>query len=151
MYLEIAALEAPFRGYYQREKYVYREEPGVPDGAPMRDMRVRAAIARPVDGEEVSRGLVEVSGTAWSGAAPVDRVEMSTDGGLSWSPARLGAAEGAFAAVPWRFDWSPSSPGEHTLVARATDAAGNAQPLESVWNAHGYGNNVVQRTRVRVS
>jgi hypothetical protein len=52
--------------------------------------------------------------------------------------------------VPWRFVWSPSEPGGHTLVARATDAAGHVQPLEPVWNEQGYGNNVAQRVRVRV-
>ncbi len=149
--VEVVALEAPFQGYYQREKYVYQGEPGVPDGEPLRAMRVRAVIARPADGEEVGQGPVEVSGTAWSGAAPVARVDVSADGGRSWSPARLGAAEGSFAAVPWRFSWSPPGPGEHTLGARAADAAGNVQPAEPVWNAQGYGNNVVQRTRVWVS
>jgi DMSO/TMAO reductase YedYZ molybdopterin-dependent catalytic subunit len=149
--VEIAALDAPFRGYYQREKYVYDGQPGVPEGQPVGAMRVRAVIARPSDGEEVRLGPVEVAGTAWSGVAPVVRVEVSGDGGRSWSSARLGAAEAPHAAMPWRFTWSPPASGEHTLMARAADAAGAVQPLEPVWNAHGYGNNVVQRTRIRVA
>jgi hypothetical protein len=130
---------------------VYRNEAGVPDGTPVRDMRVRAVIARPADGEEIRGDQVRVTGTAWSGADPVARVEVSADGGRTWSAARLGASAGPFAALPWRFDWTPPGPGAHTLVARAWDAANRGQPLEPVWNAQGYGNNVAQRVTVRVA
>jgi hypothetical protein len=41
-------------------------------------------------------------------------------------------------------------PGEHELCVRATDAAGNTQPLEQAWNAEGVQNNAVQRVRVVV-
>jgi hypothetical protein len=43
-----------------------------------------------------------------------------------------------------------STPGEHELACRATDAAGNAQPLEAPWNYQGMGNNVVQGIPVTV-
>jgi sulfane dehydrogenase subunit SoxC len=42
------------------------------------------------------------------------------------------------------------TPGEHELACRATDAAGNVQPLEPPWNYQGMGNNVVQRVVVVV-
>jgi len=44
------------------------------------------------------------------------------------------------------------APGEHELCVRATDAAGETQPLsaEGAWNYGGYGVNVVQRVRVTV-
>jgi hypothetical protein len=41
-------------------------------------------------------------------------------------------------------------PGEHELCSRATDAAGNVQPLEPPWDLTGFGNNAVQRVAVRV-
>jgi DMSO/TMAO reductase YedYZ molybdopterin-dependent catalytic subunit len=148
--VEVSALPSPFDGHYQQEKYVHRGEPGVPDGSPVRDMRARAVIARPADGNEIGREPIHVCGTAWSGAARVTTVEVSGDGGRTWSPARLGESDGPFAARAWRFEWTPPGAGEHTLVARASDAAGHVQPLEPVWNAQGYGNNVTQRVRVRV-
>ncbi len=37
-----------------------------------------------------------------------------------------------------------------TLIARATDRAGNAQPLDPVWNAYGYGNNVAHFVKIIV-
>jgi hypothetical protein len=36
------------------------------------------------------------------------------------------------------------------LCSRATDAAGNSQPLEPAWNLKGYANNAVERIPVTV-
>jgi DMSO/TMAO reductase YedYZ molybdopterin-dependent catalytic subunit len=148
---EVRVLDAPFDGFFQRERYVYRGEAGMQDGTPVTRMRVRALIARPEDGERLKVGAqAEIRGTAWSGEGPVRRVEVSVDGGATWRDARLGAAEGGYACVPWTLAWTPARPGRHELLARATDGAGNTQPLEPVWNELGYGNNVVQRVAVDV-
>ena len=40
--------------------------------------------------------------------------------------------------------------GENVAVVRATDAAGNVQPLQPVWDVSGFGNNAVQRVQVDV-
>jgi len=37
------------------------------------------------------------------------------------------------------------------LRSRATDAAGNTQPLEPPWNLKGYANNAAERIRVVVA
>jgi len=146
----VSLLPGPFRGYFQQERYVYVQERGTPDNTPVTRMRVRAIMARPAQGARLKLGPVEVAGTAWSGEGPIARVEVSTDGGATWSQARLGRAYSEYAATPWSFLWTPPRPGTYTLVARATDAAGNLQPLESRWNTYGYGNNVVQWVRVTV-
>lgn len=149
--VRIRASAERFRGWFQADRYVYREQEGRPDGTPLTYKRVRAVIARPADGESLHRGPVEVTGTAWSGGVPVRRVEVSPDGGASWHEARLGEAAGEHAASPWRWTWQPERAGRHVLMARATDAAGASQPMESRWNAHGYGNNVVHRVEVDVA
>lgn len=141
----------PFRGWFQSERYVYRGQEGRPDGTPLAHKRVRAAIARPADGDRLERGPVEVAGTAWSGGVPVERVEVSSDGGKTWREARLGEPAGRHAATPWRWTWEPSRAGRHVLAARATDAAGETQPTEPLWNAHGYGNNAIQRVEVEIA
>jgi hypothetical protein len=74
---------------------------------------------------------------------------MSTDGGATWHDARLGEPLSPFAWVGWRYDWT-AEPGEHELCCRATDAAGNTQPLAPPWNFDGFCNNAVQRVRVVV-
>jgi hypothetical protein len=43
-----------------------------------------------------------------------------------------------------------ASPGTYELCSRATDAAGNTQPMEAPWNTGGYANNAVQRVPVTV-
>jgi DMSO/TMAO reductase YedYZ molybdopterin-dependent catalytic subunit len=144
----IRVLTEPFAGYYQAEKYVYEKEAGTRERTPVQGMRVRAIIARPGENETLAAGPVGIAGMAWSGEAPIRKVDVSTDGGAAWQEADLGKAPSPHAWTPWSMRWTPARPGEHVLMARATDAEGRTQPLESSWNAQGYGNNVVQRVRV---
>jgi DMSO/TMAO reductase YedYZ molybdopterin-dependent catalytic subunit len=146
---EIRVLEQPFTGHFQTERYVYLGDASVPDGTPVREMRVRALIAQPEDSATVSRGDVVVRGIAWSGAGRIAMVEVSTDNGTSWQAGSLTEPRTQGAPVLWSFVWK-ATPGVYTILARATDAAGNTQPLDSVYNNLGYGNNLVQRIRVTV-
>jgi hypothetical protein len=90
---------------------------------------------------------VQIVGRAWSGEAAIARVEFAVDG--AWRDAQLHASAGEHAWRGWRADWD-AAPGEHELACRATDAAGNVQPLEPPWDVTGFGNNAVQRVAVRV-
>ena len=49
----------------------------------------------------------------------------------------------------WSARWAATA-GEHELACRATDEAGNVQPLEAPWDLSGFGNNGVQRIHVTV-
>jgi len=146
----IRALAAPYAGYFQSENYVYRGSPAVPDGTPVARARVRSMIASPEDGARVKAGTIEVKGSAWSGEGPIARVEVSANGGATWSDATLGKALSPHAAVPWTAKLAVSS-GSPELLSRATDAAQNVQPDSAPWNALGYGNNSVQRVRIVVA
>jgi Mo-co oxidoreductase dimerisation domain len=143
-----------FLGYQQQLAYRFRrveEEPGdyvtrifprslmVPPGIPDFLSRTRFLPS--------SRCLLE--GRAWSGWAPVTRVEVSLDGGRHWAAASLGKPVAEFAWLPWSFAWD-AQPGEHELCSRAIDAAGNCQPLTPNWNVEGVQNNAVQCLRVEV-
>lgn len=149
--VKISVLSSHFEGYFQREQYVYVGEHGTQDGTPVTFMRVRAVIGRPADGAQLRLGPVEVAGTAWSGVASIAKVGVSSDEGRSWAEAKLGTPSSPYASTPWRFHWVPPGPGVYTLTAQASDGAGNVQPFDPVWNAHGYGNNVVHRVRVEVA
>ncbi len=146
----VRLLERPFTGHFQDEKYIYERERGTPEKTPVSTMRVRAVIARPAEGTRLPRGVTEIAGTAWSGDARVERLEVSVDGGKSWREAALGRAVSEHAWVPWKLSWNFATPGSCLLMARATDASGHSQPLESSWNAQGYGNNVVHQIRVEI-
>jgi len=101
----------------------------------------------------VPAGRTLIEGRAWSGGAAVRRVEFSADGGQTWEDTRLGASNGPHGWTAWSHEWEPAGPGDHELCVRATDAAGDVQPLESTeaWNRGGYGVNAVQRVAVRVA
>jgi DMSO/TMAO reductase YedYZ molybdopterin-dependent catalytic subunit len=145
----IRGLAAPYSGYFQSENYVYRGSAACPDGTPVGAVRVRSIVASPEAGATVAAGEVEIRGSAWSGAGPIARVEVSADGGARWTDATLGAPVSPYAATPWVV--RPILPvGESEIRSRATDAAGNVQPDGAPWNALGYGNNSIQTLRVLV-
>jgi DMSO/TMAO reductase YedYZ molybdopterin-dependent catalytic subunit len=81
----IAALTAPFDGWFQSERYVYADGR---ERRPVDVMRVKSMIVAPESGTGVRGGRVEIWGWAWSGAAPIARVDVSLDGG-EWLEARL--------------------------------------------------------------
>jgi len=75
-----------------------------------------------------------VRGAAWASEDRVRGVEVSTDGGDTWRPARLPASgcleSGPYAWVLWDFDWKIPAPGKYLLALRATDDKGRVQPAE---------------------
>jgi DMSO/TMAO reductase YedYZ molybdopterin-dependent catalytic subunit len=68
----------------------------------------------------------QVMGFVLNDGTPVKSVEVSVDGG-PWQPATLDKANTQFSWKLFTFDWKGATPGEHTLVSRATDAKGTVQ------------------------
>jgi sulfane dehydrogenase subunit SoxC len=151
----VTVLDAPFDGYQQRHKYRLRQEEDEP-GEPVQRIQVRALMVPPGIPEFLTRARIVpagdcvLEGRAWSGVAEVAGVEVSTDGGATWSEAKLEPDSlGRWAWRAWRFVWGARQ-GEYELCCRARDTAGNVQPLEPPWNVGGYANNAVQRVSVTV-
>lgn len=131
----IVVTREPFRGYYQSIDYTYWERrDGMPTLKPLAEMQVKAQIARPQLNEIIATGVTyRIHGAAWSGESELAKVEISTDGGRSWSAANLLGDPIKHAWRLWEFAWStPSRPGKPTLIARATDSAGRTQPRERI-------------------
>ncbi|HEU0248181.1 MAG TPA: sulfite oxidase, partial [Gaiellaceae bacterium] len=131
----ISLLDAPFDGYQMRHSYRVRLDEDEP-GDPITLIAPRSLMIPPGIPEFTSRARVveagtrELQGRAWSGESEVVAVDVSTDGGETWSSAELGEATlGRWAWRSWRYVWE-AEPGEHELCCRARDAAGNEQPLE---------------------
>jgi sulfane dehydrogenase subunit SoxC len=151
----IEALAEPFAGYQHARAYRYsltREEPGDPVSL----MRVRSLMIPPGFPDFMTRtrvvrsGRVELRGRAWSGRVPIERVDVSVDGGSSWAPAELEPQRSPHVWQGWRSEWDAALPGKYELCCRATDAAGSQQPLNAYWTARGMGNNEVHRVSVIV-
>jgi DMSO/TMAO reductase YedYZ molybdopterin-dependent catalytic subunit len=150
----ITLIDEPFAGYQQARGYRLRQTEDE-EGVPLDRMFPRALMVPPGVPEFMSRertvhaGTVALEGRAWSGRGPVEGVDVSTDGGASWSPARLDPPVlGPWAWQHWTFEWS-AAPGTYVLACRARDAE-RSQPLEPAWNLGGYANNAVQRVPVIV-
>ncbi len=88
---------------------------------------------------ELATGVTHrLTGRSWSGAGAVVRVDVSSDGGARWRPARLHDVPRRDDWVRWSTDWRPKRPGPYTLLARATDSTGRRQPETTVHNTQGY-------------
>jgi DMSO/TMAO reductase YedYZ molybdopterin-dependent catalytic subunit len=151
--VRIEAVTERFDGYQQSVAYFLQADEDDP-GTPVTRIMPRALMIPPGITEYPARrrflapGRVTIRGRAWSGRAPVARVQVGVDG--AWSDAILEEPLGEFAWRGWSFAWD-ATPGEHDLSCRASDAAGNAQPLDPIWNVQGMSNNFVQTVRVIVA
>src|SRR5439155_5076245 len=90
---------------------------------------IKSFITRPSPGLTLKGpGFYEISGLAYSGNGPINKVEVSADGGKSWALAALDAPvlSKSFARfrMPWNWNGQPA-----ILQSRATDEAGNVQPM----------------------
>jgi DMSO/TMAO reductase YedYZ molybdopterin-dependent catalytic subunit len=153
----ITALAQPFEGVQQTLLYSYRRSEDDP-GTPVTRQKPRALMAPPGIPEYLSRarrvraGSTLIEGRAWSGQGAVSRVEFSADGGRTWADARLEQPVAEHQWAAWSCAWD-AEPGDHELRVRATDDAGNTQPLDAAdaWNQGGYAVNAVQRVAVHVT
>ena len=110
---------------------------------PVTAIKPKSVIASPVAGERLAAGPVTIRGAAWSGESPVARVDVSTDSGRTWRPAKLGADRARYAWRLWEATWTPPGEGSYVLMAKATDEKGETQPFLEDWNPSGYLWNVV--------
>ncbi|QWZ06777.1 hypothetical protein KRR39_14685 [Nocardioides panacis] len=136
----------PSENYFQAT--VYRLLPADGRAAPGRGtslgpVALNTEILHPEPGAEVAAGPVEVSGYSFAGDdRDVVRVDVSTDGGETWSQADLGDDQGPWAWRLWRLTVELPVGGTR-ILARAWDSTGATQPSSPahVWNPKGYVNN----------
>ncbi|MDP9119441.1 MAG: sulfite oxidase [Actinomycetota bacterium] len=140
---------------FQLSAYQLRQEEGGP-GVRVTRKAPRALMLPPGFSDFPARrrfvdtGPCELSGRAWSGWGHIVRVEVSVDGGASWSEADLGPPPPSSSSWrAWAFLWD-ARPGEYELLVQATDDAGNAQPVDPSWNYGGFMNNMAQRVPIVV-
>jgi DMSO/TMAO reductase YedYZ molybdopterin-dependent catalytic subunit len=129
----IIVTDPPFSGYYQTIDYTYwKRREDIAELTPLTEMQVKAEIAKPSRGEIIpANSSVRVHGTAWASDGEIVKVELSTDGGSTWSEVKLLGKSIHNAWRLWEFNWeTPTAPGKQTLVARATDSLGRTQPVE---------------------
>ena len=130
----IVVTAQPFAGYYQSIDYTFwdRTAGGLPTLKPLAEQQIKAEIARPEKGETISADtMYRIHGAAWSCDAEITKVEVTTDSGAAWVPATLGHDSVKNSWRLWEYHWrTPAKPGQHTLMARATDSLGRTQSFQ---------------------
>jgi DMSO/TMAO reductase YedYZ molybdopterin-dependent catalytic subunit len=127
----VIVTDQPFAGYYQTIDYAYwRRRGDIGELTPVAEMQIKAEIAKPIQDEILpANSNVRVYGAAWTSDGEITKVELSTDGGATWSETNLVGASKPNTWRLWEFSWrTPSKPGQATLIARATDSQGRTQP-----------------------
>ena len=105
-------------------------------GQPVTAQVIKSALALPWPAELPS-GRHRIHGYAHSPSGPISRVEWSIDAGQTWNEATLSGSQPDRSWARFEFQWD-AEPGEHTILTRATDAAGNTQPDRIPFNEKGY-------------
>ncbi|MBI1902237.1 MAG: sulfite oxidase [Planctomycetia bacterium] len=127
----IEVLDQAFDGYFQTKKYTIQQQtPAGAETVVVGPMPVKSEIIRPQEGETLGLGTSRVFGVAWAGQEPVGRVEVSTDGGRSWTEAELIGPRTPYCWTLWEYLWEVGAPGRFSILARAASASGRVQPME---------------------
>ena len=72
-------------------------------------------------------GETPIAGVAFAGDRGISKVEVSVDGGNTWTEATLKPPRSAASWVLWAYLWTPKSTGTARIVTRAYDGNGNVQ------------------------
>ncbi len=119
---------------------------------PINRMTTRSLLINPEDGSRLKSGQpMELMGVAFSGGYNIKEVLVSIDGGINWSPARLGKDIGRYSWIQWFYPWQPSKPGTYQIMVRATNSIGESQPLDGLWNPSGYLLNKIEKHNLIVT
>jgi DMSO/TMAO reductase YedYZ molybdopterin-dependent catalytic subunit len=152
---EITVIDREFDGFWMKSAYRIPDTPcncveaGTAPKAtiPINRFTVRSFITSVTDGARLKAGATTLKGIAFDGGSGIKEVAVSTDGGQSWTPAKLGKNLGKYSFREWQLPLKLAA-GPHELKVRATSNAGEVQPAEPRWNPAGYLRNVVETVRV---
>src|SRR5262245_25381880 len=140
---KITVSDRPSANHYVAEAYkvIQSEDKGeIANAEPIYGFPVNAAICSPAAGAKVKAGKTLVGGYALpSGDKPatIAKVELSSDGGKTWSEAELIGKSAPFNWQQWTAEVD-LPPGTHELIVCATDSRGNMTPEKAEWNFKGY-------------
>ncbi len=156
---EIRVQESPSDAFQQARDYLLfppdmrKETQDLARGMSITAMPLNAAICEPAAGTTLAAGATMIRGYAIATDRAITRVDVSMDGGRHWRQATI--EDHGNTRWSWTF-WHATldvPPGEHELVARAWDAAGQTQPAQpdDTWNFKGYLSAAWHRVRVRAA
>ena len=122
-------IELSDRPFMTREETSKYTEPMADGSARMFSflMDARSLITYPSYPVTLTRGWVEINGIAWTGSGKITRVDVSTDGGATWTAAKLQEPVLSKAHTRFRHVWNWTG-GDAVILSRAADETGYVQP-----------------------
>ncbi len=152
---EITVIDSVFDNFWMKTAYRIPDndcncvEPGTAPKAtiPINRFTVRSFITNLTDGAKVKAGNTALKGIAFDGGKGIKEVSVSSDGGKTWMPTKLGKDLGKYSFREWTTRVKLAV-GPSELKVRATSNDGKVQPMESLWNPAGYLRNGVETVRV---
>jgi DMSO/TMAO reductase YedYZ molybdopterin-dependent catalytic subunit len=156
----IEVLDRPDTNYWMKTAYTIPDTPhasirpgetGVKT-VPINRLVPRSFITNISPGETVPRGAPTlVRGIAFGGDSAVAKVDLSIDGGSTWTSTRLGKDEGKYGFRQWQTQLTLPSASRYTLKVRCTNSKGEVQPDQPNWNPSGFMRNVIETVDVVAS
>ena len=153
----LRVIDKEFDGFWVATGYRYPTKVVAPgtavdpkDMAPLTGLVVKSLITKPLDGTVIAPGKVDVAGFAWAGDTDIARVDVSTDHGATWQPARLVGERAKYSWRRFEYTFQPTRPESYLILSRATDANGRTQPMTPPWNPSGYLWNAPDSVRIEV-
>jgi DMSO/TMAO reductase YedYZ molybdopterin-dependent catalytic subunit len=150
---DIEALNAPDQNYWTAtaDRVPDTRNADIPPGSmsfnsvPVTRMVPRAFITNLANGDRLEPGKpAVVRGIALGGDTGIARVDFSSDGGLSWTPAKLGKDLGKYSFRQWEARVAKPAAGKLVLMARCTNSSGVGQAATPNWNPAGLARNAVE-------
>jgi sulfite dehydrogenase len=152
---DITVIDTVFDGFWMKSAYRIPDndcacvEPGAAPKVtvPIGRFNVRSFVTSLADGAKVKAGRRTLKGIAFDGGTGIKQVDVSTDGGKTWTPAKLGTDLGKYSFREWTLPVLLPT-GGHLLKVRATSNGGKMQPDRAIWNPPGYMRNVIETYNV---
>ena len=132
---EIELVDKVYEGYWQRNgwsniaEYNTGSSIVIPGQAPIRN-RFRNLDENFTTNSRSSNKRVPIAGIAFGGDKGISKVEVSTDGGITWKTAKIKEPLSRYTWVLWTTGFIPEKVENYKIIVRATDKNGKVQSSE---------------------
>jgi DMSO/TMAO reductase YedYZ molybdopterin-dependent catalytic subunit len=128
----IQVLDRRYEGQHMTRNYLAVRSFDTPEGPLWLDTSIsktnmKSVVARMTRRKAGAGWEYRITGPAWGGQVPIAKVDVQIDDG-PWQSAALEPSRGQYAWRLWSLTVKDLPAGPHTVVSRATDANGKAQP-----------------------
>jgi hypothetical protein len=157
MVSDIEVLDAPDENYWMATAYRVPDTPFAsvkPGETGFKTVPINRMLPRSFFTNVSNRTVIKpkvslpVRGIAFGGDCGVARVELSVDGGRSWSETELGREEGPYSFRQWSTRVATPESGGLTLAVRCTNTKNEVQPSEPNWNGGGFMRSSIERVEL---